>query len=290
MRVTYQLQTAETLSRDRNMKAYITASVLALLTASILGFTAGNQTLFIFLNSGALNSEGFWASITFMGDTLPLLLCIGLLAWNRPQLLWTGFLATLTVGIGIQFAKYLFALPRPAAVLAPEFIHIIGPTLKTRAFPSGHTAAAFAIAALFASETKFWQSKTVLITLAAVIGLSRIMVGAHWPTDVIVGAWSGWTLGIAAVYLSKYWPWGFCARSGRVFSAGFYSIALMLCAGHTGGYDSAIWLSDTLIVLGSMVILPYFIHTLGIRLPTLYYFIGERIQSIIKSHDIWGKA
>ncbi len=272
------------------MRIYIIASAIAALTSSLLTLADGNSQLFIFLNSGARYSETFWASVTFMGDTLPLLICIGLLAWNRPQVLWTGFLATLTVGLGIQFAKYLVDLPRPAAVLAPDLIHIIGPTLKAHAFPSGHTAAAFAIAALLGNEIKFWQPKAILLSLAALVGISRIMVGAHWPIDVIMGAWSGWSLGVIAVYLSKHWDWGYRARSGRIFSAGFYSLALILCVGHTGGYDSATWLSRTLTALGSLVIVPYFIHTLGIRLPDFYYGIGRHVQSRIKSHDTLSKA
>jgi membrane-associated phospholipid phosphatase len=67
---------------------------------------------------------------------------------------------------------------------------------KYASFPSGHSttvfAAAFALAALFPRwRMGFWGA-------AIVLGLSRIFVGMHYPSDVIGGALAG-TLGALAV-------------------------------------------------------------------------------------------
>lgn len=53
-------------------------------------------------------------------------------------------------------------------------------------FPSGHTSRAFALAAITAKLYPRWR--VPLYCGAALIGFSRVYVGAHYPTDVIAGA------------------------------------------------------------------------------------------------------
>ncbi len=55
--------------------------------------------------------------------------------------------------------------------------------------PSGHAAASFA--GLVMIGMLFPKIKWATWTLAVIIALSRIYVGAHWPSDVILGAFIG---------------------------------------------------------------------------------------------------
>jgi undecaprenyl-diphosphatase len=67
------------------------------------------------------------------------------------------------------------------------------------AFPSGHAAQSIAVygvlAALLAGSGASWTTKVMswsaAFALTAVIGVSRIYLGAHWLTDVL----AGWALG-----------------------------------------------------------------------------------------------
>jgi membrane-associated phospholipid phosphatase len=65
--------------------------------------------------------------------------------------------------------------------------------------PSGHSAATFAGLVMVGMLAPKYKSLTW--TLAIIIGVSRIACGAHWPTDVILGAF----IGMVAADLIKYW-------------------------------------------------------------------------------------
>lgn len=64
-------------------------------------------------------------------------------------------------------------------------------------FPSGHTSAAFMMATL---GDEFWQSLALpLYSWAACVGFSRVLLGVHFPSDVVIGAALG--TGVACLSL-----------------------------------------------------------------------------------------
>ncbi len=66
-------------------------------------------------------------------------------------------------------------------------------------FPSGHATTAFALAALLALLYPRWAAG--FLALAALIGLSRVVLGAHFPSDVLAGAALG--TGVALIVHAK---------------------------------------------------------------------------------------
>lgn len=68
-------------------------------------------------------------------------------------------------------------------------------------FPSGHTAAAFAFAFALAPAGKKWSAAA--IAFAALMGVSRMYLTVHFPTDVLCGAVVGALCGRAALFLWK---------------------------------------------------------------------------------------
>ena len=79
---------------------------------------------------------------------------------------------------------------------------VFDPTRWTAAYagmPSGHATAAFAVLAAFAC---LWpRARTVLLIYALLIAVSRVVVRAHYPTDVAMGA----LVGIVGVLLVRRW-------------------------------------------------------------------------------------
>ena len=67
-------------------------------------------------------------------------------------------------------------------------------------FPSGHAAAAFVFATVF---SHYYPAMTELsYSIAVLIGLSRVMLGVHYPTDIVAGAALG--VSIATFALTVY--------------------------------------------------------------------------------------
>ena len=90
--------------------------------------------------------------------------------------------------------KALFRRHRPFITYVKA--RVVGPKPRDFSFPSGHTAAAFAGALIFGADVP--ACSPIFYGLAVVIGFSRIYLGVHYPSDVVIGAIAGSLL--AGVY------------------------------------------------------------------------------------------
>jgi undecaprenyl-diphosphatase len=91
--------------------------------------------------------------------------------------------------------KHLIDRPRPLKDMADLIaagkvhIHVLFTPLRERSMPSGHTVVIFSAAA---SLSFFFHRYAVPLFLIAILtGLSRVYVGAHYPSDVAIGALIG---------------------------------------------------------------------------------------------------
>jgi undecaprenyl-diphosphatase len=119
----------------------------------------------------------------------------GFLALQRKRPLALYLLVAVTGGTVLSsLLKWGFARPRPDLVAHGQVVY-------TSSFPSGHSmisAVAFlTLGALLASGQTNRAMHAYLIGLAAfltlIVGVSRIYLGVHWPSDVL----AGWTAGAA---------------------------------------------------------------------------------------------
>jgi undecaprenyl-diphosphatase len=72
--------------------------------------------------------------------------------------------------------------------------------LDRYSFPSGHTLHAVSFAILYGSFVP--QLLWILVPFALLIGLSRVVLGLHYPSDVLAGAALGALLAIASLSVS----------------------------------------------------------------------------------------
>ena len=65
-------------------------------------------------------------------------------------------------------------------------------------FPSGHTCAAFAAAMAWARTLPLKRDQVIAVVMAVLMGLSRLYVGVHYPSDVLAGCVIGCLCGLLA--------------------------------------------------------------------------------------------
>jgi membrane-associated phospholipid phosphatase len=186
---------------------FIPLGLIAL--ASAIYFGNLQSSTFLFVNGlTPILPDTFWAWLTFLGNgwgafalTFPLLLL-------APRLLSAGIFGGIIAGITTLSLKNLFNLPRPAGLLEDGSFYRIGDPLFIKSFPSGHTITAFAIASAlyFAASPEKRRPLLLLFLAAALVGVSRSAVGAHWLTDVLAGAGVGIWCGTLGAYLAYYLP------------------------------------------------------------------------------------
>ena len=149
-----------------------------------------------------------WAGLTFLGNGWGIFaICFPLLLL-APRLLTAGIFSGAIAAIASSTLKAVFNLPRPASVLAEGDFYRIGAPLLHKAFPSGHTITAFAVASAlyFSSDKEKRKPLLLLFAIACLVGLSRNAVGAHWLTDVMAGAGVGIWCGLLGALLANHFP------------------------------------------------------------------------------------
>jgi membrane-associated phospholipid phosphatase len=115
------------------------------------------------------------------------------------------FFAVLVPTLGGEVIKWVVGRGRPfvgGEANAFHFMHFAG-TEAYASFPSGHAIASFALA--FAVSALWPRAGPVMIVYAVLIAISRLVLLAHHPSDVVAGA----LIGVIGAMAVRYW---FAAR------------------------------------------------------------------------------
>lgn len=209
--------------------------ILALLFVAIIRSAGLEASLFLWLNhQGRFVNDYLWVMLTTFGDGL--VVCVLILPFLRrkPAFAWSMILAWLFMALWIKVIKNLIVTVRPLSILAPDQFHFIGVPYRFNSFPSGHaaTAAIFAVTICIFYRQKWLRAGIIILALA--VSFSRIAMGLHWATDVLVGFAGGWMLGLLAQRVSQRFRLGIYPAARIIFGIILSGAALgMLIRNHT---------------------------------------------------------
>ena len=209
-------------------RSVITAAVViallvafAVLTAAIVGGRTAefDRSLLLALRSPApahLPLGSRWAQesardVTALGGftvlTLVTVIAATLLAIRRR---WKAAVVLVAAAIGAQVTaeviKHYVNRPRPLLVPHLDLVY-------STSFPSGHAVMSptvyFTLAALVSATATRSATRSVVFGAAtlmiAAIGVSRVYMGVHWPSDILGGWMIGSAFALAASYAARRW-------------------------------------------------------------------------------------
>lgn len=122
----------------------------------------------------------------FIAVVIPFFFVIPIILF--PTLLLKTILTVIIARLMVEVGRDIHFRPRP------HLSRSIIPQPNRFSFPSSHALVFFSLATLFLSFSLFWG--LIYLSLAILIGLSRIFVGVHWPSDIAVGAIIGSLIGL----------------------------------------------------------------------------------------------
>lgn len=160
------------------------------------------------INTQQANQPPFWREVSNSAYWVPPAYMISNFAYgiaaNDRYALHYGLESAISAGISLAITgsiKELVNRPRPSQTY-PDLIHSYSFT-NGKSFPSGHTTLAFATATTMFYQSKQWFVSVPIIVWPISVGYSRMRIGKHYPSDVLVGALIGIGSGILSHWVTN---------------------------------------------------------------------------------------
>ena len=207
------------------------ALALAVLTITLFGATIARGHQFAFdraimlamrepenmrVPEGPVWLNQVMVDVTALGGstvlTMIVIVTAGFLALRRHWLtFWLVLGGTISGSWAVGLIKTIVARPRP--VLIDHLVEV-----WSASFPSGHAAnsaiiyltVTLLLMQIVESRTARWYMIAVAALLVTMIGVSRVYLGVHWPSDVL----AGWSFG--TLWALSWWSLGGWLRLRRL--------------------------------------------------------------------------
>jgi len=141
----------------------------------------------------------FWAhsgDSWFWGVALVLLWFVGPRDW-RPQIALL-FLGIFFTAVSVLILKFLIKRPRPEGEWGQVYR-----SSDPHSFPSGHAARATMLTVIMLL-TGFWWIGLIMVIWTLLVDISRIGLGVHYFSDILVGTLIGILVGVLAVWVYSF--------------------------------------------------------------------------------------
>ncbi len=179
--------------------------LLSLLVLRVLAFSVDKDVALAVFNTGSDRTVAYLAwVVASVGENIWIPLVFWLYVFRNNRYGWTSAVlfavAIILSMVLVESLKTLLGLPRPPEVPGLGIEYRFGnPT--NAAFPSGHTSRAFTVATIIWNRYPKWRIP--FLALAVGTGISMILVGYHFPSDVLAGAFTGIAIGTFAVNVAR---------------------------------------------------------------------------------------
>ena len=136
-----------------------------------------------------------------------LLIGLGIAIWGKKKGFRTFWLMVTALMADVALNEYIIKLEvertRPYQTLGLSGLDFWDIKWRDSSFVSGHAFTAFACAYIIAK--RYPKHAWIVWVLAVLIAFSRTYLGAHWPSDVVLGSLLGAVVGWGIVYVeNKY--------------------------------------------------------------------------------------
>jgi membrane-associated phospholipid phosphatase len=207
---------------DLFKKTAITAAIVAMIYLAMFFFFDRAVDLWVHNNYSNtwLFQLGTYISYLAKGELflIAIAICFILIIISYPNIKRRGTRYLLYICISVSIAiiignalKYLLGRYRPIMLFEHNLygLHFFSSEWALNSTPSGHTIRAFSL--LTALSLLYRRFTVVFISVAVLIGISRVAVTAHYPSDVLFGAFIGI---FTAAWTYKY----FFSKNSKNFS------------------------------------------------------------------------
>ncbi|MBD3184143.1 phosphatase PAP2 family protein [Candidatus Poribacteria bacterium] len=242
----------------------------ALVISFFVYFCKINGQLFLTIN-GLQNVTGttIWSNITILGDGMLATILIILLIRRRPDVVWTIAVASILSVIILRTGKMIFNTPRPPMIFEEGSFFLSGPCYRRNGFPSGHATTAFTIGGSLVMMYRNTIFRYAIFVIAGIIAISRVMVGIHWPIDILAGMIIGWVSSWLALVIVKQKGWQVGPWKQKIVGLILLTASIVSITGYDTGYPRAFWfhriISIIVILAGSYELAHVYSPTYALR-------------------------
>ena len=178
--------------------------LLILLPVSLYSQNIDIQLLREINSPQSLHSDPFFRTVSnsdmYVITGVPITMAIIGLTRHDDKLLRNAYVTggATVINLGITaILKYSINRSRPFTTYS-DIVNKTGKPLNDPSFPSGHTSTAFTMATSISLEYPKWYVIIPVYTYAGTVAYSRMHLGAHYPSDVVIGA----IVGSGSAYLT----------------------------------------------------------------------------------------